>query len=123
MKPDSSLDPANLTHHLVLRDEYARQEPSGAYLPAAFDHDGFIHCTDDAARMAEIANLLYRDVTGDHVYLYIDKSRVTARVQYDDPANEFPHIYGPLNLDAVVAVRPAYRHQDGTFAPPDTLEA
>ncbi|MEA2585813.1 MAG: hypothetical protein QOF33_3898, partial [Thermomicrobiales bacterium] len=30
-------------------------------------------------------------------------------------ARDYPHIYGPLNVDAVVEVRPVRRDADGTF--------
>jgi uncharacterized protein (DUF952 family) len=37
-------------------------------------------------------------------------------VRYDDPAQIYPHIYGPINLDAVVEVRRVIRLADGSFS-------
>ena len=52
--------------------------------------------------------------------LYIDQDRVTSPIRYDDPAEVFPHIYGPLNRDAILAVEDIGRAPDGTFLkPPD----
>ncbi len=50
--------------------------------------------------------------------LYIDQDRVTSPMRYDDPAEVFPHIYGPLNRDAIVAVKDIARALDGTFLKP-----
>jgi len=59
--------------------------------------------------------------------LVIDPRKVSAEVKYEPPAHPepdpdsplnsilFPHIYGALNLDAVVEVRFAKRIDDGTF--------
>ena len=45
----------------------------------------------------------------DLVLLVIDPARVDAEIRYERPdgaAERFPHIYGPLRVDAVVAVVP-----------------
>ena len=55
------------------------------------------------------------------VVIYIDQDRVTSPIRYDDPAEVFPHIYGPLNRDAIVAVKAIDRAADGTFLKPATL--
>jgi uncharacterized protein (DUF952 family) len=77
----------------------------------------------------DVANRFYRDVPGDFLVLVIDPARLTAPLR-DEPASPgdavgrwrdltsghlFPHIYGPLNRDAIVEVRPAGRSPDGTF--------
>jgi uncharacterized protein (DUF952 family) len=65
------------------------------------------------------------------VVLCIDESRLKASLKYEPPApapNEnqnpdglFPHLYGPLNLDAVVRVIDFPCSADGTFALPSAL--
>ncbi len=45
----------------------------------------------------------------------IDKEKVAAEVKYEDPEQIFPHIYGPLNRDAIVKELPVKRAEDGTF--------
>jgi glutathione S-transferase len=55
------------------------------------------------------------------VLLTIDRSKVSAPIREDhvDEANDvFPHIYGPLEADAVVAVEPLALRPDGTLALP-----
>ena len=70
--------------------------------------EGFIHASQ-AAQVAGVANMFYRDSADDLVVLVIDTGLVRAPVRYEDvPGADapFPHIYGPLNTDAVVDVRP-----------------
>lgn len=56
-----------------------------------------------------------------HLYLYIDKARVHAPIRYDDAQARYPHIYGTLNRDAIVATQPARRQADGSFLPPEPM--
>jgi uncharacterized protein (DUF952 family) len=100
-------------------DGLAQDEP---YLPADFGRDGFIHCTNGERRLADVLSEFYRETAGEWLVLYIDLDLVTAPVRYDDPDEVFPHIYGPLNRDAIVAVRQIGRMADGRFLLPPRLE-
>jgi uncharacterized protein (DUF952 family) len=95
-------------------------------LPPAYADDGFIHCTQEPAVLLDVANRFYRGVPGDFLVLDIDPRRLTAELRFEPgvpPAREgsppagvrFPHIYGPLNRDAIVAVRKTQRAADGSF--------
>jgi uncharacterized protein (DUF952 family) len=116
---------AGYIHHLVAAADY-RAVPAGQpYLPPQFAADGFIHCTVEPEVLLHIANTFYKDVLGEFLVLVIDPARLTAPLCYEPPSPTpadgplvgrlFPHIYGPLNAAAVVAVRPAQRAADGTF--------
>lgn len=110
-----------LTFHLVSQKYFDAFDPNSDYTPESFAREGFIHCTDGADEMARTANRYYKSNNEPHYYLYIDKDRVRARIQYDDAAQIYPHIYGALNRDAIIAVRAARREIDGTFLPPELL--
>jgi uncharacterized protein (DUF952 family) len=65
-----------------------------------------------------VANLFYKGVP-DLVVLVIDPDRVRSEIRYEQvPGAEapFPHIYGPLNADAVVGTWPLEAGSDGEFA-------
>lgn len=94
--------------------------------PTSLAVEGFIHCTATAEALLRVANAFYREAPGEFLVLEIDPARLTAPVRFEPPAppppaghplagHLFPHIYGPLNVDAVVAVRAARRAADGTF--------
>jgi uncharacterized protein (DUF952 family) len=111
-----------IIYHLVPKQFYEKQRKNAVYLPKPFAQDGFIHCTKDAKEMAHVANLFYKQERGPHVYLYIDTRKLKSKVQYDDAAKKYPHIYGGLNQDAIVAVKEARRDAERNFLAPDRLE-
>jgi uncharacterized protein (DUF952 family) len=111
----------DITFHLVPQAYFDACDPRADYTPLDFVREGFIHCTDGADEMARTANRYYKSNTGAHYYLYIDKTRVRAPIRYDDAAHLYPHIYGTLNRDAIVAIRLAPREADGTFLAPEIL--
>jgi uncharacterized protein (DUF952 family) len=71
---------------------------------------GFIH-TSLRHQLPAVAEALYGSGPGpgELVVLVIDSERLSAPVRYEPPApgmQDFPHIYGPLPVDAVVRVEP-----------------
>ncbi len=114
---DSSFvkDPRGRTFHLTPEAVWLRQAEAATYQPEPFAEEGFIHCTDGEENLVRVANLFYQRDPRPHVVLVIDVERVTAPIRYEDPERIYPHLYGPLNREAVVAVRPITRRDDGTF--------
>lgn len=106
-----------LTFHIVPRAVWEATDPTQAYQPASLASEGFIHCTDDGTELAAAGNRYYRAVPGPFAVLVIQRALVQAPVRYDDPDRCFSHIYGPLNRDAIRAVREMPRAADGTFLP------
>jgi uncharacterized protein (DUF952 family) len=101
-----------------------RDRPS--YAPESLAAEGFVHCTGDRDTLLAVANAFYRDAPGAHVALEIDQDALASEVRWEPPAHPdgrpaadgeplFPHVYGPLEPAAVVAVVPLVRAQDGTF--------
>ena len=111
----------DLTFHLVPQSYFDSLDAQADYTPRDYARDGFIHCTDGAVEMARTANRYYQANSEPHYYLYLDKARVRAPIRYEDAARIYPHIYGALNRDAIVAVRVARRGADGTFLEPELL--
>lgn len=106
-------------YHLAPAKRWGDWPESQAYIPTEYDTDGFIHCTVGDELMLQVANTFYRESSGDFVLLVIDPSRVTASVKWEQSedalATVFPHIYGPINRDAIVDVRQVLRDADGIF--------
>lgn len=112
----------NITYHGTPKAYFESLDPAQPYVPTDFEREGFIHCTDGREAVSIILSLYYKDSPGDWAVLYIDKDRVTSPVRYDDPAEVFSHIYGPLNRDAIIAVRDIGRADDGTFLKPPAID-
>jgi len=105
----------SIIYHLVPADYWHGLNPTTSYLPRDLENDGFIHCTRGLDLLLQVANTFYRDVPGEFLLLVIDERQISAEIKYEDG---FPHIYGPLNQDAIVAVHTMPRHTDGRFELP-----
>jgi uncharacterized protein (DUF952 family) len=103
--------------HLCPRQDWEIALAAGEYRAASLDREGFIHCSRPD-QILEVANSFYRHVP-DLVLLWIEPRRLTHEVRYEKPNLEaedpYPHIYGPINLDAIHAVSAFPIHQDGYF--------
>jgi len=108
----------NLIYHLVPAAYWRDLDPAAPYLPPDFESDGFIHCTRGLDLLVQVADTYYRNVPGEFLLLVIDETRVLAEIKYED---SFPHIYGPLNRDAIVATHTMSRHADGRFDLPAAI--
>jgi uncharacterized protein (DUF952 family) len=102
---------AGTIHHLALADEWAAavsaDEPyRRSTIGRSLDDEGFIHCSF-AHQVAATAERYYAG-RSDVLVLEIDAERVEDILRVEDLAGTgeaFPHLYGPLPLDAVVAMR------------------
>lgn len=116
-----------LLHIAPLRDwEEARS--IGVYTPASLRTEGFIHLSS-ASQVIAVANAFYRDQPN-LVLLVIDGDKLTSELKWEAPAHptadapppsdsdQFPHLYGPLNIDAVVRVLDFRPGPDGTYSLP-----
>jgi uncharacterized protein (DUF952 family) len=103
-----------MTFHLTPRQVW-EERPNEDYRPEAFSQDGFIHCTNGEVELLRVANAFYRSDRREQIVLVLDLARVRPPVTYEDPGAIYPHIYGSLNRDAVVGIRPVERAADGTY--------
>jgi uncharacterized protein (DUF952 family) len=113
--------PVSLIYHIATCADWERALLDGAYVTSTrgvtLAEQGYIHASD-AARVATVANAFYAGADEELLVLVIDPALVRAAIRYDDvPGADapFPHIYGPLNPDAVLAATPLVRGADGTF--------
>ena len=105
----------SVTYHLVAEPYYENSVALEDYTPEAFASDGFIHCTDGVENVIATANRYCKDDARPYLVLLIDTDKVSAEIKYEDPERIYPHIYGPLNRDAIVSSIPVKRAEDGTF--------
>jgi uncharacterized protein (DUF952 family) len=103
------------TYHLVPADTWASRDPAAVYAAPSLADEGFIHCTDGAAAMVATANRHYRDDPRPFLVVALDLDRVGSPWRIDDPSGIYPHVHGPIDRAAIVAVTPAPRGPDGEF--------
>jgi len=92
--------------HLTARTAWEAAKTDGAYRADSLAGQGFIHCSTPA-QVLRVANAFY---AGQHglVLLVLDPARLTSEVRWepgtDQPDELFPHVYGPINPEAVTRV-------------------
>lgn len=104
--------------HIATRDSWDEAARAGTYRAETLETEGFIHCST-AEQVAQVANVRFRG-REDLLLLWIDESRVRAEIKWEeasDGTGTFPHIYGPLDIDAVARVS-EYREHEGEFQAP-----
>ena len=98
--------------HLAVESDWRQAETTGHYAISTLGLDlsevGFIHCSQ-AEQVAGVHERFYQDVTDPVLLLTIDTDLLTSPWQLDPVEGEplpFPHVYGPINVDAVISAEP-----------------
>jgi uncharacterized protein (DUF952 family) len=109
---DSS--PVDWIVHLCPQPEWRAALQVGEYRPQSLSDEDFIHCSRPGQVVA-VANLFFPGAS-DLILLWIDPSLVSAEIRWEAVDNQvFPHIYGPLNTEAVRTAREFVADTDGIF--------
>ena len=121
-----------MIYHIVKRDAWRVAQRRGIYRPPSLAAEGFIHLSS-REQVVAVANDFYRGER-DLFLLCIDENRLKAELRREAPAHPqpksanataaealFPHLYGALNLEAVIAVYDFRESADGDFALPGDL--
>ena len=108
--------------HITQRAAWEAARQAGSYPVPPLAPQGFIHCSRPD-QVIRVADAIFRGQP-DLVLLCIAVDRLTAPLYSEGPAEgeeDFPHIYGPLNLEAVSEVLDFPPQEDGTFALPKAI--
>ena len=115
--------------HITTSKEWADALKKGEYKATSLETDGFIHCST-LRQTLDTANVFFKGQKN-LVLLCIDVERLDAEIKYEEPAggkehdpalgNLFPHVYGPINLLAVIKVLDFPPKDDGYFELPMEL--
>lgn len=100
--------------HITTQAEWQAALEAGSYAPASLEAEGFIHCSRPE-QVARVANVFYAGQP-DLLLLHIDPERLAAELRWEAAdGDEFPHIYGRLNLEAVTGVEDFLPDEAGEF--------
>ena len=120
-----------MIYHITSRAEWEDAQKQGCYSNTSLASEGFIHCSR-RDQILSVVNDFYRGKP-DLLLLCIDEDKVQAELRWESPVHPklamvgetshetvFPHLYGTLKLDAVVAVLD-FVEADAGFALPANL--
>jgi uncharacterized protein (DUF952 family) len=113
-------------YHITTREAALAARESGEYRAESLSGQGFIHFSG-AHQVLGVAGRFYAGQRG-LLLLAVDSARLKAELKYepaDHPApasdSSFPHLYGPLNFDAVVNTYDFEPDANGAFSLPAEL--
>jgi uncharacterized protein (DUF952 family) len=112
-----ALEGAMKLYHLVASAEWSAAQVEGAYRPASLQKEGFIHLST-ASQWVGAANRFYRG-RADLLLLEVDGDRLGAEVRFEAAdGDRFPHLYGPMEVDAARVVCALVPDATGEFRAP-----
>lgn len=114
--------------HITTRTAWTEAQERSEYTAPSLSIEGFIHCSS-RSQVLPVAENFYKGKEG-LVLLVIDPTLLSSSLQWEAPSErilhpgisegeKFPHIYGPINLNAVVKVVNFESNPDGEFILPN----
>jgi uncharacterized protein (DUF952 family) len=98
-----------LIYHITAKADWEAAKKKGLYMAPSLETEGFIHCSEEQ----QVKAVLERYYSGkkDLLKLVIDPKKLKPELKYElapSVHESFPHVYGPINLDAVIEVQMIY---------------
>lgn len=104
-----------IVYHIALKDSFIHACIKNSYQPDDFASVGFIHCSGEPETTMLVLEDYFHQATDEILILKIASNKLTSTIKFEEPAPSknagtshikerllFPHIYGPLNLDAII---------------------
>ena len=94
-----------MIYHVITAINWQKAIEQGFYEAESLSGEGFIH----SSKAEQVQGVLQRYYVGQTnlLLLHIDEAKLTSPLKFElapSVNEEFPHIYGPLNIDAVTKV-------------------
>lgn len=91
-------------YHVVSAETWSTFDGEPSYEAESLRSEGFIHLSEQQ-QISGVLDRYYKNVPN-LLLLHIDPARLTHELRYEAAANGelFPHVYGPINKDAVVDI-------------------
>ena len=114
-----------MIYHITSRKAWREAQQRGDYRVESLESDGFIHCSTNT-QVLPVAEKYYPRQRG-LLVLMIDPALLSSDLRWEPPSGgapppgvpegeAFPHIYGPINLNAIVKVFDLETNPDGKHA-------
>ncbi len=116
-----------MIYHITSRTAWCEARQRGDYRADSLETEGFIHCSTNE-QVIPVTEKYYKGQEG-LLVLVIEPERLTSDLKWEPPSEGapppgvpegdlFPHIYGPINLEAVIRVLDLESQPDGRYSFP-----
>lgn len=116
-----------MIYHITSRSAWNEARERGEYRAQSLETEGFIHCSTEE-QVVPVAQKFYSGQR-DLLLLVIEPGLLESNLKWEPPSGGapppgvpegdlFPHVYGPINLDAVVKVFDLEASPDGKYSLP-----
>ena len=103
-----------MIYHISIQAEWESQADAATYTPGSYKKDGVIHCSEQH-QLEGVANYHFRG-RDDLVLLELMPANLEPETRYEQGGKEkYPHIYGPINKDAINRTVKVGSDADGLF--------
>jgi release factor glutamine methyltransferase len=100
--------------HICQRNQWLEAQERGVIISQSLNQNGFIHCSLPT-QILQVANRFFRG-TPDLILLWIAPEKVNSEIRWESTDGElFPHVYGPIDLAAVISVTDLKPEFDGNY--------
>jgi len=109
-----------IIYHITTKKVFDKFKKTKFYKSVTFDTEGFIHCSP--ADKVRASALKFFSKEKEILLLCIDQNKVINEIIWEDSGNDnflFPHIYGKLNIEAVIEIIEIISDEDGLFIFPE----
>ncbi len=112
--------PTALIYHMLPQTAWEALPAGSPYAAGTLADEGFVHCTGEPSLLETVANRFYRQEPGAWLILVLAVDKLTAPVRWEAADGQlFPHVYGPIDREAVVNVVSFPRSIDGGYHLPE----
>ncbi len=116
-----------MIYHLTTRQAWREAQQRGEYRAESLESEGYIHSSTER-QILPVAEAFFRGQSG-ILLLEIDPARLSSELRWEAPSGGtpppgvpegdlFPHIYGPINLDAIIKAYNLESDPDGSYKLP-----
>ena len=116
-----------MIYHITSRRAWRDAQQRGDYRAESLEPEGFIHCST-GAQVVPVAEKYYAGQRG-LLVLVIEPAQLASELKWEPPSGGtppagvpegdlFPHVYGPINLNAIVKVLDLEINPDGKHSVP-----
>ena len=113
--------------HITSRTDWEAAQAQGEYIAESLATEGFIHCST-ISQVIPVADNFYKGQNS-LLLLMIEPTLLSSTLKWEAPTggtpppgvpegDQFPHVYGPINLNAVVNVIELVTDSNGQFSLP-----